>query len=139
MSKEGIVVHIFSKREIEPDYSGYVDEYRFIPLTPSLEETLAEMAGGGTCARRDEALELEELGYIKDLTFYLASSFSFELTARGRRYADELAAYRERRDRWAAVREAERKRDMWVQFTQGILTTLMGALIGAAATLAAVG
>ena len=57
----------------------------------------------------------------------------------GRRYADELAAYRERRDRWAAVREAERKRDMWVQFTQGILTTLMGALIGAAATLAAVG
>lgn len=132
-------MHFFSKRDIEPDYSGYVDEYRFIPLTPSLEETLAEMAGGGTCARRDEALELEELGYIKNLTFYLASSFSFELTARGRRYADELAAYRERRDRWAAVREAERKRDMWVQFAQGILTTLMGALIGAAATLAAVG
>lgn len=132
-------MHFFSKRDIEPDYSGYVDEYRFIPLTPSLEETLAEMAGGGTCERRDEALELEELGYIKNLTFYLASSFSFELTARGRRYADELAAYRERRDRWAAVREAERKRDMWVQFAQGILTTLMGALIGAAATLAAVG
>lgn len=140
MSKEGVVaVHFFSKRDIEPDYSGYVDEYRFTPLTPSLEKALAVLAGGETCARRDEALELEELGYIKDLTFYLSSSFWFELTARGRRYADELAAYRERRDRWAAGREAERRRDMWLQFAQGIFTTLVGALIGAAATLAAVG
>ena len=40
--EEGLfVMHGSSKREIEPDYSGYVDEYRFIPLTPSLGAALA--------------------------------------------------------------------------------------------------
>lgn len=126
-------MHIFSKREIEPDYSGYVDEYRFTPLTPSLERALAELAGGETRARRDEALELEELGYIKDLTFYLASSFSFELTARGRRYADELAAYRERRDRWAAARAEEERRRGRSTFTREAAIALLSVVAGYAA------
>ncbi len=34
-------VHVGSKREVAPDFSGYVDEYRFTPLTPSLERALA--------------------------------------------------------------------------------------------------
>ena len=126
-------MHIFSKREIEPDYSGYVDEYRFTPLTPSLERALAELAGGETRARRDEALELEELGYIKALTFSLASSFSFELTARGRRYADELAAYRERRDRWAAARAEEERRRGRSTFTREAAIALLSVVAGYAA------
>ena len=139
LSKEGVpAVHIFSNRGIEPDYSGYVDEYRFTPLTPALEKALATMVKTRSFDRRDEAEELERLGYIRDLTFYLAGSCRFDVTAKGSRYAEELAAYRLRRDRWAESREAERKRDLWVQFAQGLITALVGAAIGAAATLAAV-
>lgn len=138
--QEAIMVeHSGSKREIEPDYSGYVDEYRFIPLTPSLEKALARMVEKHEIEGRDEARELEGMGYIRDLAFYLGNAYSFELTAKGRRYAGELAAYRQRRDRWAADRDAERKRNLWVQFAQGLITTLAGAAIGAAATLVAVG
>ena len=78
------------------------------------------------------------MGYISDLTFYLAGAARFEVTSKGMRYADELASYRQRRDRWAADRESERRRDVWVQFAQGLITTTLGALIGAAATMAAV-
>ena len=131
--------HSDSKREIEPDYSGYVDEYRFIPLTPTLEKALARMVEKHEIESRDEAEELEGMGYIRDLTFYLGNAYSFEVTAKGKRYAGELVAYRQRRDRWAADREAERRRASWAQFAQGLITTLAGALIGAAATLAAVG
>lgn len=131
-------VHVGSKREVGPDFSGYVDEYRFTPLTPSLERALAQMVETGSFDRRDEAEELEAMGYIRDLTFYLAGSFRFEVTAKGRRYAEELASYRQRRDQWATDREAERRRDVWVRFAQGLITTMLGALIGAAATLAAV-
>lgn len=131
-------LHKHPKREIGPDISGYVDEYRFTPITPSLERTLSQMVETGSFDGRDEAEELEAMGYVRDLTFYLAGSCRFEVTAKGRRYADELAAYRERRDRWAADREAERRRASWAQFAQGLTTTLFGALIGAAATLAAV-
>lgn len=104
-------VHVGSKREVGPDFSGYVDEYRFTPITPSLERTLSQMVETGSFDGHDEAEELEAMGYVRDLTFYLAGSCRFEVTAKGRRYADELAAYRERRDRWAADREAERRRD----------------------------
>ena len=131
-------VHVGSKREVAPDFSGYVDEYRFTPLTPSLERALARMVETGSVDRRDEAEELEAMGYISDLTFYLTGVARFEVTSKGRRYAEELASYRQRRDRWAADREAERRRDQWVQFAQGLITTILGALIGAAATLAAV-
>jgi len=131
-------VHVGSKREVAPDFSGYVDEYRFTPLTPSLERALARMVETGSFDRRDEAEELEAMGYISDLTFYLTGVARFEVTSKGRRYAEELASYRQRRDRWAADREAERRRDQWVQFAQGLITTILGALIGAAATLAAV-
>ena len=131
-------VHVGSKREVAPDFSGYVDEYRFTPLTPSLERALAQMVETGSFDRRDEAEELEAMGYISDLTFSLAGVARFEVTSKGRRYAEELASYRQRRDRWAADREAERRRDQWVQFAQGLITTILGALIGAAATLAAV-
>lgn len=131
-------VHVGSNREVAPDFSGYVDEYRFTPLTPSLERALAQMVETGSFDRRDEAEELEAMGYISDLTFYLAGVARFEVTSKGRRYAEELASYRQRRDRWAADREAERRRDQWAQFAQGLITTILGALIGAAATLAAV-
>ncbi|WP_343008402.1 hypothetical protein [Parolsenella catena] len=96
------------------------------------------MVETGSFDRRDEAEELEAMGYISDLTFYLAGAARFEVTSKGRRYADELASYRQRRDRWAADRESERRRDVWVQFAQGLITTTLGALIGAAATMAAV-
>lgn len=131
-------VHVGSKREVAPDFSGYVDEYRFTPLTPSLERALAQMVETGSFDRRDEAEELEAMGYIRDLTFYLAGVARFEVTSKGRRYAEELASYRQRRDRWAADRESERRRDQWVQFAQGLVTALVGAAIGAAATLATV-
>lgn len=139
LSKEGVVVHIFSKRDIEPDYSGYVDEYRFIPLTPSLEETLGEMVSDGTFSRRDEALELEELGYIRDLVFHLSSLVSFEVTARGRRYADEAAAYRDRRDRWAASRAEEERRRGRSVFMREAAIALLSAAAGSAAMLLATG
>lgn len=118
-------VHVGSKREVAPDFSGYVDEYRFTPLTPSLERALARMVETGSFDRRDEAEELEAMGYISDLTFYLAGVARFEVTSKGRRYAEELASYRRRRDRW-------------VQFAQGLVTALVGAAVGAAATLATV-
>lgn len=132
-------MHFFSKREIEPDYSGYVDEYRFIPLTPSLEETLGEMVSEGTFSRRDEALELEELGYIRDLVFHLSSLVSFEVTARGRRYADEAAAYRDRRDRWAASRAEEARRRGRSVFIREAAIALLSAAAGSAAMWLATG
>lgn len=46
-------VHVGSKREVAPDFSGYVDEYRFTPLTPSLERALARMVETGSFDRRD--------------------------------------------------------------------------------------
>ena len=118
-------MHIFSKREIEPDYSGYVDEYRFIPLTPSLEEALGEMVRNRTFTRRDEALELEELGYIRDLMFNTSTACTFRIAAKGRRYAAEAEAYRERRDRWAAARaEDERRRGRSVFMREAAIALL---------------
>lgn len=134
MQKEGVVVvHIFSKRDIEPDYSGYVDEYRFIPLTPSLEETLAEMVSKRTFSRKDEALELEELGYIRDLMFHTSTACTFRIAAKGRCYAAEAEAYRERRDRWAAARaEDERRRGRSV-FMREAAIALLSVVAGFAA------
>ena len=132
-------MHIFSKREIEPDFSGYVDEYRFIPLTPSLEETLGEMVRDGTFSRRDEALELEELGYIRDLVFHMSTLVSFEVTARGRRYAAEAEAYRERRDRWAAARAEEERRRGRSVFMREAAIALLSAAAGSAAMWLATG
>lgn len=138
--KEGVVVvHFFSKRDVEPDYSGYVDEYRFIPLTPSLEETLGEMVSEGTFSRRDEALELEELGYIRNLVFHLSTLVSFEVTARGRRYAAEAEAYRERRDRWAAARAEEERRRGRSVFMREAAIALLSAAAGSAAMWLATG
>ena len=134
-----MVEHSGSKREIEPDYSGRVDEYRFMPLTPSPERALARMVGKREIEGRDEAGEPEGMGCIRGPAFRLGNACSFELTAKGKRHAGEPAAYRQRRDRWAADRDAERKGDLWAQFAQGPITTLAGAAIGAAATLAAVG
>ena len=45
-AEEGAAVHVISKRGLEPDYSGCVDEYCFTPLTPSLEDALEKMTGG---------------------------------------------------------------------------------------------
>ncbi len=126
-------MHFFSKREIEPDYSGYVDEYRFIPLTPSLEEALGEMVRNRTFTRRDEALELEELGYIRDLMFNTSTACTFRIAAKGRRYTAEAEAYRERRDRWAAARaEDERRRGRSV-FMREAAIALLSVVAGFAA------
>lgn len=132
-------MHIFSKREIEPDFSGYVDEYRFIPLTPSLEETLGEMVRDGTFSRRDEALELEELGYIRDLVFHMSTLVSFEVTARGRRYAAEAEAYRDRRDRWGAARAEEERRRGRSVFLRDAAIALLSAAAGSVAMWLATG
>lgn len=126
-------MHFFSKREIEPDYSGYVDEYRFIPLTPSLEEALGEMVRNRTFTRRDEALELEELGYIRDLMFNTSTACTFRIAAKGRRYAAEAEACGERRDRWAAARaEDERRRGRSV-FMREAAIALLSVVAGFAA------
>ena len=77
-------MHFFSKRDIEPDYSGYVDEYRFIPLTPSLEDALGKMVGGSLGDIRD-AVELERLGYIDGLERIIGSAVRYDVTPKGRR------------------------------------------------------
>ena len=135
MSKEGAVVHFFSKRDIEPDYSGYVDEYRFIPLTPSLEDALEKMVGGSLGDIRD-AVELERLGYIDGLERIIGSAVRYDVTPKGRRYADEAAAYRERRDRWVAARSEEAAAAERSRFARDAAIAIVSAVLGAVASMA---
>lgn len=127
-------MHFFSKRDIEPDYSGYVDEYRFIPLTPSLEDALEKMVGGSLGDIRD-AVELERLGYIDGLERIIGSAVRYDVTPKGRRYADEAAAYRERRDRWAATRAEEERRRGRSVFMREAAIALLSVVAGYAAAL----
>lgn len=125
-------MHLFSKRDIEPDYSGYVDEYRFIPLTPSLEDALEKMVGGSLGDIRD-AVELERLGYIDGLERIIGSAVRYDVTPKGRRYADEAAAYRERRDRWVAARAEEERRRGRSVFMREAAIALLSVVAGFAA------
>lgn len=63
-------MHIENPFRSEPDFSGYADLYGFTPLPTRLETTLAEMIDEGEFDSRENAVELEELGYVRDLVFY---------------------------------------------------------------------
>ena len=143
--------HGTPKRDYEPDLSGYVDEYRFVPLTPELEDALSQIVEKvdemcGDTPRCDvtltirhgdyECRELADLGYLSELTTYINGDTIASLTPKGSRYGSEKAAYVERRDRWVASRRRDRSRQQWYQlgmtflgFVGGVMTALLTGLL----------
>ena len=150
---EEMLGHDTPNQDYEPDLSGYVDEYRFVPLTPELEDALSRLVERVDDARGDtprsemrfhvksgddECRELAGLGYLSELTAYVNGDILASITPRGSRYESEKAAYVERRDRWVASRRRDRRRQLIFQlgiallsFVGGIMCTLLGSLLQA--------
>ena len=150
-NREEMFGHGAPKIDFEPDLSGYVDEYRFVPLTPSLEDALAQIvekidAERGDASRSeirfsiklgdDECRELAALGYLSEQTAYINGDTVSSLTPKGSRYGSEKAAYVERRDRWVASRRLDRDRQQWHQlgmtllgFVGGVMTAMLSGLL----------
>lgn len=131
------------------DYSRYVDEYRFIPLTPELERILADAVSRAeneyslhvpyelTVSAKAGSPEFEELarrGYLAGLVRNIDGSVSAHLTPMALRYAGEREAYEGRREAWR--RTVERDERSRRRFEMGV--ALGAALIGAIASLAGV-
>lgn len=129
---------MFSLFDFEPDPSGYVDEYRFVPLTPRLAAVLSGMIAGRGFDSLSEARELEELGYVSDLAVVFGGNVSFQITPKGMAYEQEYETYRERRDAWADARRREERARFAQSAFVATFSALAGAVIGAATTLAAV-
>lgn len=128
--ERSVVLHIENPFKKEPDFSGYSDPYGFAPLPPGLEATLAKMVDGGGFDSRDNAIELERLGYISDLTFYFRQYARWEITPKGKSYAFDKAEYLKRREAWAR-RQRQHERG---QFAREILIAVIGAVIGSIVT-----
>lgn len=127
--ERSVVLHIENPFKKEPDFSGYSDPYGFVPLPPGLEATLAKMVDDGF-DREDDAVELERLGYISDLTFYFRQYARWEITPKGKSYASDKAEYLKRREAWAR-RQQQHERD---QFVREILIAVISATIGSIVT-----
>lgn len=110
----------------EPDFSGYSDPYGFAPLPPGLEATLAKMVDDDGFDSEDNAVELERLGYVRDLVFHFRQYVSYEITPRGKSYASDKAAYLERREAWARRRQQDERS----RFIREILIAAIGAAFG---------
>lgn len=134
----------------EPDFSGYVDEYRFVPLTPRLADALDDItsklpvdANGEPDTEvtftvrtgQTEADELYARGYLMDVNWYMDGTCSARLSSAGASYDREYRAYVARRDSWARDRQAEKRHERRFQTALvllGVAGSLIGALIGAA-------
>ena len=145
----GDVPHAGSNQDI--DFSGYVDEYGFMPLTPSLETALTdalssmEDAGNGSPVTSltfiegqmiDEMTELARLGYLDQPSKYLDGRAAFRVTSKGARYMVEKHDYIKRKDAWAAARRHERRSDALFQvvvalfsFLGGIVCAVIGGMV----------
>lgn len=128
-------MHIENPFRSEPDFSGYADPYGFAPLPTRLETTLAKMVDEGGVDSRENAVELEELGYVRDLVFYFRQYAKWEITPKGKSYASDKAEYLKRREAWARQqRQHERG-----QFVREILIAVISATIGSIVTQLIVG
>lgn len=152
-SEHGFIWHLHHLIDpVTPDCSGYVDEYRFVPLTPQLERALMEMlAAEGRekgLARNsavvdgflDEACELREAGFLGGCRAWGDGRTLVYLKAKARRYPAESESYRARRGAWARDRLRERSGERWAQLCNTVLAGFMGligAAIGAVATILA--
>lgn len=145
--------HDTPNQDYEPDLSGYVDEYRFVPLTPELEDALTQIVekvdgARGNAPRTeapfyvpaggDECRELIDLGYLVASGSRTNGAELVSLAPKGARYGSEKVAYVERRDRWVASRRRDRRRQLIFQlgiallsFVGGIMCTLLGSLLQA--------
>ena len=128
--ERSVVLHIENPFKEEPDFSGYADPYSFAPLPPGLEATLAKMVDDGGFDSKDDANELERLGYISDLTFYFRQYARWEITPKGKSYASDKAEYLKRREAWAR-RQRQHERD---QFVREILIAVISATVGSIVT-----
>lgn len=131
--------HFDSDRDV--DFSGYVDEYGFMPLTPSLEAALSDVvesisrssAGKPMTTlvfkergETDELLELARLGYLDQPSKYLDGDAAFRITAKGARYAKEKESYLRRRRVWGEARRREHREDLLFQMAISLLSFLGG-------------
>lgn len=131
--------HAGSNQDI--DFSGYVDEYRFIPLTPSLEvalegvvEYLNDSSRGKPITQmfftqRDNLDDIKELcrtGHIEQARTYADGGGSFRLTSKGARYSEEKSAYLSRRDAWARMKRSEARRGALLQVGIALLSFIGG-------------
>lgn len=131
VSVEGnVVLHIENPFKKEPDFSGYSDPYGFAPLPPGLEATLAKMVDDDGFDSEDSAVELERLGYVRDLVFHFRQYVSYEITPRGKSYASDKDAYLERREAWARRRQQNERG----RFIREILIAVIGAAVGSIVT-----
>lgn len=141
--------HAGSNQDI--DFSGYVDEYRFIPLTPSLEVALEGVIEYLNVSSRgepitqllftqrdnlDEVTELCRMGYIEQARTYVDGGASFRLTSKGVRYSEEKNAYLSRKDAWARMKRSEARRGALLQvgiallsFIGGIVCAVVGGML----------
>lgn len=137
----GDVPHAGSNQDI--DFSGYVDEYGFMPLTPLLEnalieavERVGEAANGGDITKLhikqdgclDETRELCRLGYMEESSRYIDDSALYRVTSKGARYMDEKSAYDERKNAWAEARRRERRSDTLFQAAVAMLSFIGGVI-----------
>lgn len=128
--ERSVVLHIENPFKKEPDFSGYSDPYGFAPLPPGLEATLAKMVDDDGFDSEDNAVELERLGYVRDLVFHFRQYVSYEITPRGKSYASDKDAYLERREAWARQQQ-QNERD---RFIREILIAAIGAAVGSIVT-----
>ena len=137
-------------RDLETDFSPYRDEYGFMPLSPDLDRSLEQIISkardgadefGMVAIERDggfltDAKELERLGYVSKVNFMPDGRTVLLPMAKGYRYRLELERYEDRKRIWAEARRrearAERRWRIWTA-----LLGLIGAVVGAAATIAA--
>ena len=144
-----------NRREV--DETAYIDEYRFVPMTPWLESRFKAITDSLPCdgdgendtsvafkveEGSDYIREFEALGLVVKARDYIGGADRWRLTQIGGRYWVERAAYGERKASWAAARasEAERaeRREVLLALT-GLGGALAGAVIGAVSTLVASG
>ena len=141
--------HSATSEAYEPDYSGYLDEYRFVPLTPSLADALDDIThnvprdGNGMPSTEaffkvtDKGVpmvdELHTKGYLTDVTRYIDGGVRARVSNAGARYADEHRDYLARRRKWARDRETERRNERRFQLylvLLGIIGSMLSACVG---------
>ena len=128
--ERSVVLHIENPFKKEPDFSGYSVPYGFAPLPPGLEATLAKMVNDDGFDSENNAVELERLGYVRDLVFHFRQYVSYEITPRGKSYASDKDADLERREAWAR----QRRQDERGRFIREILIAAIGAAVGSIVT-----
>lgn len=137
--ERSVMMHIENPFRSEPDFSGYADPYGFAPLPTRLETTLAKMVDEGGFDSRENAVELEELGYVRDLVFYFRQYAKWEITPKGKSYASDKAEYEKRRDAWAKRQKQNERGKLVRDLLMASVGAIVGAVAGAIATALIIG